>query len=369
MVLFRLYDKNLGTNNISVNRNSYLLSNPCPNKQSDECTPYVGMFPKGRYLFELWGAGDKKFNNGAYVAGKLRLSRAEKMYLFVGGESTYFNSAKTKVSSGTIGNGASDVRLEYDGVWHDFDSLKSRIIVAGAGGNQANHKIGDQIGVSKATGDYGYAGGLSGYIGMTDYSDDYLFAIVYPGNPGEQTNAGSGGHSVHCNNDGESGSFGIAGVSAIGCYGDGSTYNAYSFHGSGGYYGSGGSGGNFRYTWNAIGTGGGSSFISGHNGCDAISKDSIQSKIEHTKLPYHYSGLIFGDTKMIDGSGRIWKNEEAGNFTRMPSPRTGFYPIETGNGRDGFIRITLLDPITYNDVITNHLFIIIFLIFIICKSE
>ena len=52
---------------------------------------------------------------------------------------------------------------------------------------------------------------------------------------------------------------------------------------------------------NAANAGGGSSFISGHNGCDAIKEESIENNIIHTGQSVHYSGLYFTDTVMIDG--------------------------------------------------------------------
>ena len=66
--------------------------------------------------------------------------------------------------------------------------------------------------------------------------------------------------------------------------------------GGGGYYGG------TTITQGYSGSGG-SSFISGHEGCDAI-KDPIQTynKIIHTNQSIHYSGYRFTSTKMIGGN-------------------------------------------------------------------
>ena len=71
----------------------------------------------------------------------------------------------------------------------------------------------------------------------------------------------------------------------------------------------------------------GSCFISGHPGCDAIKESSTENAIVHTGQPIHYSGLVFTDTKMIDGQ------------SPMPSPKGG---KETGHLGDGACIITQL---------------------------
>ncbi|WP_027452638.1 glycine-rich protein, partial [Segatella albensis] len=65
---------------------------------------------------------------------------------------------------------------------------------------------------------------------------------------------------------------------------------------------------------------GGSSFISGYSGCDAIAESSTEDNIIHTGQPNHYSGKVFTNPVMIDG-GSV-----------MPSPTGG---TETGHGGNG----------------------------------
>ena len=72
--------------------------------------------------------------------------------------------------------------------------------------------------------------------------------------------------------------------------------------------------------------GGGSSFISGHEGCDAITETSTADAITHTGEPNHYSGKVFTNTQMI-----------AGNATQT-KPGGG---TETGHSGNGYARITL----------------------------
>ncbi|EAY03436.1 hypothetical protein TVAG_412400 [Trichomonas vaginalis G3] len=85
------------------------------------------------------------------------------------------------------------------------------------------------------------------------------------------------------------GSFGIAAGSMSPSYGSG---------GGGGYYG----GGAGNHVGNTVGTGsGGSSFISGYKGCNAISEKYTLSNPIHTSKPEHYSGFVFANPIMKDG--------------------------------------------------------------------
>jgi hypothetical protein len=70
---------------------------------------------------------------------------------------------------------------------------------------------------------------------------------------------------------------------------------------------------------------GGSGFISGHTGCNAINQNSTSTKITHTGQPNHYSGYIFTNTVMKAGD------------ESMPSPTGG---TETGHSGNGNAKIT-----------------------------
>ena len=112
------------------------------------------------------------------------------------------------------------------------------------------------------------------------------------------------------------GEFGTAGVQPISANNEG--YGAY---GGGGYYG----GTSYRY---AFAGSGGSSFISGYEGCKAVKEQT--EFIEHTNTSYHYSGFVFTNTKMIPG------NET------MPLPTSS--AVEGIHSGEGAFRITLIMP-------------------------
>ena len=333
---------------VSSNNKKYLFSYPCGD--DNNCVPYQCSFSRGKYLFELWGAGDENHKNGGYVSGSLFLDEKTTLFLFVGPKEKFFNAVDISESNGHRGNGASDVRTNYSGKWSDFESLKSRIIVAGAGGNNDDYKIGTGIGVGNVAGDFGYAGGLNGSIGLVLENTSYAARMIYPDEPGEQERPGKGGFGGKCGIGGN-GRFGIGGLPGAGCTrSDESTIND-GFAGSGGYYGSGGSGGyDYRY-WLPIGTAGASSFISGHKGCSAITIDSTADNITHTHSSWHYSGLFFKDTKMIDGLGHEWTSTHAGALQAMPNPKGNFYPSNQGHPGNGYIRITILNNGICNQII------------------
>ena len=256
----------------------------------------------GTYQIELWGAsgggsGSAVGGNGAYVSGKIELSKEQKLYIYVGQNNTYtsdmcypsnpnttFNGSI--VGTCSVGGGATDVRLTSTTNWYDFDSLKSRIMVAAGGGGA--------IYAGKA----GSGGGLIGYTGTGS-------------RPGATSILGAGAT--------QTGS--IFGVNKI----------TMTTIGGGGYY--------VGDHGQAANAGGASSFISGHAGCNAIKKESTESNIIHTGQSIHYSNLYFTDTLMIDGEGYKWTTEK-GEYTGMPSH--GDNLTIAGNTGNGYARITLV---------------------------
>ena len=249
----------------------------------------VTLFP-GVYVFECWGAegftlDDKNVGGkGAYVKGTILLRKTINFYIFVGeyGRSYYGSYVFNGGGFGQFtGGGASDIRLK-DGAWDDFESLKSRIIVAAGGGGPDTSQGG------------GSGGGLNG-IGAS-HSEG-----------GTQTRGGIG--------------------AANGLFGKGGAYPDSTEKGCGGG-GSGYYGGGTSTESNNYGGAGGSSFISGHPGCNAISRLSKEDNITHLNTSYHYSGLLFTSTNMIDGD------------SSMPSPTAS--TNEKGHSKNGYIRITHL---------------------------
>ena len=181
----------------------------------------------------------------------------------------------------STGGGATDIRLT-NGNWNNFNSLKSRIMVAAGGGScisDPNGKKSDAGGLSSASFSNTYPSGYTNAADGASQTSGYKFGI---GKDGDRAGAG------------------------------------------GGYYG----GGAALYSevkLCGIRGAGGSSFISGHTGCNAINSSSTSTNIVHTGQPNHYSGYVFTNTVM-----------KAGNES-MPSPTGG---TETGHSGNGYCKIT-----------------------------
>ena len=263
--------------------------------QKVEYTVYPGI-----YKIECWGAQGSGISGnvyldgkGGYVSGFIKFDTRRKLYIFLGGIGKQSNPVAAFNGGGLSqfgGGGATDVRL-IDGEWDNFESLMSRIIVAGAGAGGDGGVLGDDCG--------GSAGGTTGYSSQSNY-----------GQGGTQT---SGGHGDVPGSFGQGGGNGNIG-DGTGIYPDGNGA------GGSGYFGGGGSTNGIYY-----GGGGGSSFISGYKGCNAINSSSTKEHIIMTNQPIHSSGLRFFNMSMIDGN------------TDMTSP-TG--SREHGHSGYGAVRIT-----------------------------
>ena len=256
----------------------------------------------GTYKVELWGASggsdypEVKASLGGYVSGNIALDSHSDLYIYVGESPSYgsmscydsnpnsaFNSSH--FGSCAVGGGGTDVRIISGIDWDDFDSLKSRIMVASGGGG----------GIYSGNG--GAGGGLIGYTGI-----GFNSTVKYTVGVGGTQKSSYFGKSLRA-----------------------------TTIGGGGYYA-----GNPGYGANS---GGGSSFISGHNGCDAIKEESTEDNIIHTGQSIHYSGLYFADTVMIDGEGYRWTDKKE-EYVGMPSHLDN--SIITGNTGNGYARITLI---------------------------
>lgn len=275
----------------------------------------------GKYKIELWGADGVSAAGenaqGGYVKGDLDLSSNTQLHVYVGGKGQRISQAVQGTSDGGGyngggnasndeysannrfgGGGATDVRL-ISGAWNNFDSLKSRIIVAGGGGSYSEF-------------DGGNAGGLIGY----EYPHERS------GGGGTQTSGGDAKIStLFPSYPAQPGGFGYGGKGG-----------SYASGGGGGYYGG---GGGVRDTKDG-GGGGGSSFISGHSGCDAIAETTTSTNIIHTGQSIHYSGYKFTNTQMIDGAGYEWTTDKRTTIIGVPN-----YP-NIGVNSDGYAKISLL---------------------------
>ena len=334
-----LIDKNFNVNTIENNTSS-------PEFEHTEFY-YVGDYQEyevqntGYYYIECLGAkgGDSLANGvlgaqggkGGYTSGIVKLNKGEKIYVYVGGHGENAVIGKDSLGGynggglGTwdneddeaagAGGGATDIRL-VSGKWNDFESLKSRIMVAAGGGGACYDKDG------------GAAGGLEGLANRTDILG------------GTQTS----GYKFGVGQDG----FGIGGDS---------TFTIGTAGAGGGYYG-----GNAKNSTRDYYTGtGGSSFISGFEGCNAISDSSTEDNIIHTNQNIHYSGHEFTNIKMLDGNNSKvpYKNSDyngngfssitylgkeqlsktefyyVGDYQEYEAQNTGYYYIECLGAKGG----------------------------------
>jgi len=263
----------------------------------------------GYYQLEAWGAQGGHYDDsnyggkGAYTSGEIYLEKGTNLYVYVGGQGPaivdytniggYNGGGYSGDNSGAYsfgGGGSTDFRL-VDGVWNDFESLKSRIMVAAGGGGTAYAIAGNQTTWG------GYGGALVGGNGDGTYSN----SVITTG--ATQTSTGTGYGNTYL------GVFGYALQTYTVGYGGG---------GGGGYYGG----------VNGYGRGGsgGSSFISGYSGCNAISESSTSDNIVHLGDNKHYSGLVFNNSLMIAG------NEEmptySGDDTKIGNTGNGYVKIK-----------------------------------------
>jgi len=322
----------------------------------------------GMYRIELWGASggddltyrvvaeggdgiyterDAKFigGYGGYTSGEIELTENDKLYIYVGEmgkrnlQST-FNGGGSGAIGGTgyrgtnpngdialagfSGGGATDVRL-VKGEWNDFQSLKSRIMVASGGG-------GATVEAYSQAGNNSQAGGLIGFDGGY-YSGHTFVGTGQNGKGGTQISGGIAA-TIHFDATGETtdGTFGIGG------YTTSISSQTGAGGGGGGYYGGSGASGTLA-GGSGQGGGGGSSFISGHNGCNAISESSTKKNIIHIGNSNHYSGYIFTNTLMIDGFGYLWTTQQESLYI-MPSYNETLNT--TGNLGNGYARITFI---------------------------
>ena len=236
----------------------------------------------GYYQFEAYGAqggtGITSGGKGAYTTGEIYLNASDIVYIYVGGTSTSTSGGWNGGGNGYTrgGGGATDIRLVSTtdlNVWNEFESLKSRIMVAAGGsgdswytGNSSSHRANGAAG-----------GGLTGATGPTGWN------AGYSGTGGQQA---MGGYSLN-NNLNTYGGFGYGGNAGTTSYSSGSG-------GGGGYYGGGGA--------DAISSGGGgSSYISGYVGCNSIEETSTEKNIIHNGSAYHYSNKYFLNSSMTEG--------------------------------------------------------------------
>jgi len=271
---------------------------------------------EGMYKVEAWGATGSGYNYiggyGAYTSGEIYLTKGKRLYVYVGGYGYSYTSLGgwngggngggnyETYGYGYGGGGATDIRTRNTTaltIWNEFESLKSRIMVAAGGGSAGSYNYNS---TSYSRGQGGAGGGLVGYNGSHITQNNYSHGHLI-GTGGQQATPGH-------RNDGW--------TTYVGGFGYGA--NARS-GGGGGYYGGGGS----IYS----GGGGGSSYISGYTGCNSVEEESTSTNIIHNGSPYHYSGYYFTNSVM-----------KAGNDGTQPTISGD--NTQTGNNGDGHVKIT-----------------------------
>ena len=320
----------------------------------------------GYYKIELWGASSNTVRDvlkpgyGAYSSGYIKSNSNNVFYLFIGGQGiqSTIGTAATKnggwngggnaYDTGTCemqvvsGGGATDLRI-VSGFWNTANSLRSRIIVAGAGGGSYQREC------YKSGGAYGgdfsrvYGGNGGGLTGLSpSVIENYGYHLAQPIG-GSQIDGGKCVYPWYSNTycTDYTGSFGQGGM-----YKDG-----YGWSGGGsGWYG--GASGEWR-----AGSGG-SSYISGHTGSVGVTSTSDSSpksgcttgttnnacSITPYINPATGSGYTFTNTVMIDGAGYAWTNTK-GSLQQMPNPNGGYYASGVGHSGNGAARITYLGTV------------------------
>lgn len=241
----------------------------------------------GTYKIELWGANGVSNSigsggKGAYTKGNIYLNSGEKIYIYVGGtgsgDTGGYNGGGNITTgqsnfNGAPGGGATDIRL-VNGSWDLEGSLYSRIMVAAGGGGASSSACGSSF---KSGGNGGTINSNSASIG--EKCTDSIWTIAYGA---DQT---TGGTIDVFNTDGSK-----IGTYQAGKFGYASFATEYTGDirsgGGGGYYGGTSSG------YGSFATGG-SSFVSGCDGCKAI---DIKGNSGESNI--HYSGKAFSNIEM-----------------------------------------------------------------------
>ena len=318
-ILPRFREYALGQRNVTfgATHKEFIFNYPCTSEA--KCAPYEVLFSPGTYKIELWGAqgGDARYQNtdtlipesggkGAYVSGIIHMVGTTKMFLYIGGkgadqtETGYnrtspggFNgggnggvdlSDTDHGENGAGGGGSTDLRMYKD---DSLKALKSRIIVAGAGGGGCSTNHTETVNSTA----YGGSGGSLTGTTLSRYSL-----------PGNQTQGvfGRGTEGVSCDHP-QCNYGGSSGGNGSGYYG-----GLFPPEKMSGYMG----------TLETAGAGG-SSYISGHEECNSVVDDESDPPT-HTDSSIHYTNWYFNNTvmKQQGDSGFVdpYGTEENGHY-------------------------------------------------------
>ncbi len=329
----------VATNNDILNSNSYTKEFAYTGDVQSFIVPVTGT-----YRIELWGSsggdiGPYQGGLGGYTSGYIQLEEGQALYFYVGGEGSQTTTGGWNGGGnlnpgeelyGSSGGGSTDVRL-VSGAWNSFDSLKSRIMVAGGGGgaNYRNSTSATDL-ILYGSGNGGAGGCLNGDdSSCSGLSEQYQASNGYTSH--NEYTVGSGGAQIHAGaNRSYDASNTLLNSSTTNGFGISDLTLAQSGAGGGWYAGGNGTHG---------GAGGGSSYISGHDGCKAISQSSTADAITHTDNS-EYMNFLFTNTLMIDGDGYKWTTEKTSE--RVSMPKNGVTNVDVGNDGNGFAKVTYL---------------------------
>lgn len=255
-------------------------------------TPTIIAACKGEYKIELYGASGgchtaSMTGLGGYTSAYVKMEKGQVLYGYIGQQGAYtystlvsssFNGGgnggsgmnEKNVHLGGAGGGATDIRIT-NGSWNDFNSLKSRVMVAGGGGG---------CGCASAH-NPGHGGGL---VGVTTLNPSGTYYAGASASGGSQTSGGNSIGAYHSTSI-----LGTTGYSGNGSFGIGSNAVQCGAGGGGGYYG-----GGSEYT---AGGGGGSSYVKGCSGCDTT-YTSYQGDLTFTN-PILQQGKNTGNGKIV----------------------------------------------------------------------
>lgn len=347
----QIYSGNYKTETSDVSSGStYVFQNVNSDDESEKQQEFK-VKKTGEYKIECWGAqGGSNGGLGAYTCGTIRLRKGDTIYICVGTQGATSTTTKGGFNGGgysttqslPAGGGATDIRLVRGDTVYDQESLASRIMVAAGGsggyfiqgqhGGALTSKFDETVfSGQKAT---QVSAGVDGSFGKGAISNGYSGAGGGYYGGGYCTYTGdTSGDGIWIGSENQYVTFPTNDVYTV-KYGKYSSWAVGQFTGgvslSNGVFGDPIPGvvkeGRLLSGTIYMSTGG-SSYISGHEGCIAIkSQNDISPKTsEYSELSdsIHYTGRYFKDTYMCAGDETA-ENGESGN---------------SGNGR---VSITIL---------------------------
>ena len=252
---------------------SYPSNNVCQAK------PFKVTFNPGVYDISCYGGkgGGTNGGKGGKASGVLVLEKQKTLYLFIGAQGSTqkcmtFGGGGTGGSGTTnSGGGSTDIRIINS---NESYGLRSRIIVAagGGGGNAYTSSVASSNGggINSSDSSYGRSSACQAIAALGATQTRGGVSPVMPSCACEQ------------------------GVDGAFFYGGSSTAKSkYTSGGGGGYYGGASSNDG---SGSVAGASGGSSFVSGLDGCNAIGRNGV-----HLNTSIHYSKIFFQNPSTESG--------------------------------------------------------------------